>query len=98
MDRGDESLSPRSDGSVDRGAEVETDSSSDVDRGAEHSDSSSDVDYGAEESDSSSEPDYGAGQPEYFEVESDEDREWYRDVAQYGPLQHPDTDYRGLFD
>ena len=97
MDRGDESLSPRSDGSVDYGAE-HSDSSCDVDYGAEHSDSSSDVDYGAEESDSSSEPDYGAGQPEYFEVESDEDREWYRDVAQYGPLQHPDTDYRGLFE
>ena len=64
------------------------------------SESSSEPDYydGHLDSDSSSEPDYGDGQPEYFELDSDEDRDWYHDIAQYGPLQHPDTDYRGLFE
>ena len=92
MDRGDESLSPRSDGSVDRGAEVEY-ACSDDDYDFSHA--SSDFDRGLEESDSSSEPDYGAGQPEYAEVESDEEFHNYFGLP---PDQHPDTDYLGLFD
>ena len=85
-------LVPRSVGSVDRGAEVEY-ASSDDDYDFSHA--SSDFDRGLEESDSSSEPDYGAGQPEYYEVESDEDRHNYLGLH---PDQHPDTDYLGLFD
>ena len=94
MDRGEESLSPRSDGSVDYGAEVESACSDD---GYDFSHGSSDFDRGLEESDSDSdsEPDYGAGEPEYAEVESDTEFHNYFGLP---PDQHPDTDYLGLFD